>query len=434
MTARRGRAGRKVGGQHRAAQDGQAVATGHCPDQGRVGQHRAADRDQCGTKPVDRVERADRDHQVEARGAEIMGVLVGPKAIGRFREQDSGVHDLDAVHVGVCAHAGHPAGVWRPDQQSIGEGARNVTQPIEAFCEGAFVKYEFGPDPRGAVATKGAQAAVEQVGRKLASGIGHRAACAAGGDARQGIMATILDRPFQRLAMSVLDFALPPRCAGCGEIIAEVDGFCTDCWLLLDWLGNGGCEQCGIPLEATEAALCGRCLTQPPPIDRMRAAVAYGPMARGIALKLKYGRKVALARTMARFMAPLKGEVDGAILVPVPLHRRRLWWRGFNQSGLVAKHLARRWQVPVEEALLRRIRPTPPLKGMNGTQRATAVRGAFAVTKGYAVEGRTIVLIDDVLTSGSTAFACATALRKAGAKRVELICWSRVVRAARLMR
>jgi ComF family protein len=189
-----------------------------------------------------------------------------------------------------------------------------------------------------------------------------------------------------------------------------------------------------MPLEATAAAECGRCLAAPPPLERMRAAVAYGPLSRVIPLKLKYGRKVALARTMARFMAPLRGGSEAAILVPVPLHRRRLWWRGFNQSGLVARYLGARWKLPVDQQLIRRVRPTPALKGMNEAQRRRAVGGAFEAVAGRRLDGQTVILIDDVLTTGSTAAACAKALRKAGAGRVELISWARVVRPSHLMR
>jgi len=247
-------------------------------------------------------------------------------------------------------------------------------------------------------------------------------------------MATIPMRAIKVMAGHVLDFALPPRCAGCAEIIDELDGFCAECWLTLDWLGSVGCEHCGMPLEATDAALCGRCLAAPPPLDRMRAAVAYGPLSRVIALKLKYGRKIALARTMARYMAPLRGPVSDGILVPVPLHRRRLWWRGFNQAGLIAKQLGAAWSMPVDQYLLRRVRPTPPLKGMNQAERQRAVGGAFVTMEGRRIEGRTVILIDDVLTTGSTAAACAKALRTAGAGRVELICWARVVRPSIVMR
>ena len=232
----------------------------------------------------------------------------------------------------------------------------------------------------------------------------------------------------------MLDFALPPRCAGCGDIVDEIDGFCGQCWLTLDWLGAGGCETCGLPLEATEADTCARCLAVPPPLERMRAAVAYGEVSRVIALKLKYGRKIGLARTMARFMAPLRAGGDDAIVVPVPLHRRRLWWRGFNQAGLVARHLGRAWQLEVDQHVLRRTRATPPLKGMNPGQRQRAVKGAFAIAAGRDLNGRTVVLVDDVMTSGSTAEACARALREAGARRVELVSWARVVRPGQIMR
>lgn len=138
---------------------------------------------------------------------------------------------------------------------------------------------------------------------------------------------------------------------------------------------------------------------------------------------------------MARYMAPLHGDwPSDAIVVPVPLHRWRVWGRGFNQSGLVAKELSRRWKISMDGYLLRRIKRTKPLKGLNHNQRRAAVSGAFAVTNGDQVRGRTIILIDDVLTSGSTAEACARALRRAGAERIELICWARVVRPAQLMR
>ena len=238
----------------------------------------------------------------------------------------------------------------------------------------------------------------------------------------------------RRVAASLLDFALPPRCAGCGDIIDEIDGFCGECWLTLDWLGAGGCDSCGLPLEATEAEQCARCLAVPPPLERMRAALAYGEVSRVIALKLKYGRKVGLARTMARFMAPLRDGCDDAIVVPVPLHRRRLWWRGFNQAGLVARHLGRAWHLEVDQHLLRRTRATPPLKGMNPSQRQRAVKGAFSAAAGRDLNGRTVILIDDVMTSGSTAEACARALRDAGARRVELISWARVVRPGQILR
>jgi predicted amidophosphoribosyltransferase len=145
------------------------------------------------------------------------------------------------------------------------------------------------------------------------------------------------------IAHWVLDFALPPRCAGCGVIVDEVHSFCADCWKQIEVLGSAGCVTCGTPLEATAAERCALCLAKPPRIGRTRAAVVYDDLSRSLALRLKYGRKVAVTKTMARYMAPLVGDhPDGAVLVPVPLHRGRLWQRGFNQSGIIARELGRR--------------------------------------------------------------------------------------------
>ena len=231
-----------------------------------------------------------------------------------------------------------------------------------------------------------------------------------------------------------LDFALPPRCAGCGTIVGDVHSFCADCWRQMEFLGDSGCSSCGLPLHATEATSCAVCLAKPPRIARTRAAVAYDELSRGLAIRLKYGRKVAIARTMARYMAPLIAPLGSPVLVAVPLHRTRLWRRGFNQSALVAREISKRLNLAADPFLIRRIKRTPPLKGMSPLQRRKAVAGAFKVPQPSAVEGRTIILIDDVLTTGSTAEACARALRRAGAARVELVSWARVLRPSHLMR
>jgi ComF family protein len=246
-------------------------------------------------------------------------------------------------------------------------------------------------------------------------------------------MAAIADG-MKWLGRAALDFALPARCAGCGTITDAPHQFCSDCWQQVEWLGQGGCEQCGLPLEATEIEQCGRCLAKPPLIERSRAAMAYGDIARSLVLRLKYSRKVALAETMARAMRPLVDAAPGTILVPVPLHRSRLWWRGFNQSGLIAASLAKASGLEHRPALLTRVRRTRALKNMNARARANEVKAAFGIAPSADVKGGHFLLVDDVLTTGSTSEACARTLLRAGATRVDLICFARVVRPSLLER
>jgi ComF family protein len=233
----------------------------------------------------------------------------------------------------------------------------------------------------------------------------------------------------------LVDFALPPRCPGCGSIVAEMHRFCLVCWNALHFLGEPCCARCGLPFayDGGAGAECGACLAHPPRFDRLRAAVAYGEIARGVALKLKYSRRPGIAETLAHFMLrPAAGLPADSILIPVPLHRWRIWKRGYNQSALIATALARRTGMAVELDLLKRTRATPPLKGMGRRERSEAVRGAFEVAPSQRdrVEGRALILVDDVYTSGATADACARALRKAGARVVNIICWARVIRAS----
>jgi ComF family protein len=230
----------------------------------------------------------------------------------------------------------------------------------------------------------------------------------------------------------VVDFALPPRCPGCGAVTSDPHSFCLECWSKLAFLGDPCCARCGLPFDygRGEESLCGQCLVDPPPFDRLRAAVAYGEVARTVALKLKYGGRPGVAATLARSMARhAPGADPDAVIVPVPLHRWRIWKRGYNQAALIASALAKRTGLAAELDALVRTRPTPVLRGLGRRERALAVRGAFRVREEAKamLAGRTILLVDDVYTSGATAGACARALRRAGAARVEILCWARVV-------
>ncbi|WP_240320705.1 ComF family protein [Sphingomonas crusticola] len=228
-------------------------------------------------------------------------------------------------------------------------------------------------------------------------------------------------------------FPLPPRCPGCGTVVAQDHVFCLPCWQALDFLGGPACAQCGQPVALAfhEEARCGSCLADPPPFDRARAAVAYGPIARALALKLKYGRRPGVAHTMARPMQRVAGTMlDGALVAPVPLHRRRLWSRGYNQAALIARALVRDGMGELALDLLDRPKATPPLRGLGRLARERTVAGAFRLGQRWKqeIKGRRVVLVDDVYTTGATVKGCARALKRAGASEVSVLCWARVVR------
>jgi len=233
-----------------------------------------------------------------------------------------------------------------------------------------------------------------------------------------------------QLAPRLAKLALPPRCPGCGAVAEADHRFCAACWSQLVFLGPAWCATCHAPFDVDRGphAQCGACLAQPPIHDGVRAAVAYGKIASGVALKLKYGGRIAIGETMARAMARLVPS-DADLLVPVPLHRWRLWRRGFNQAALIARALARQSGVPADPLLLRREKATPSLRGLGARARTQAVAGAFAVDARSKpkLRGKTIVLVDDVYTSGATAGACVRTLKRAGAAKVILLCWARVL-------
>jgi ComF family protein len=230
-----------------------------------------------------------------------------------------------------------------------------------------------------------------------------------------------------------LDLVLPERCPSCGTITAAGGPFCVDCWQRLHLLNPPWCRGCAVPFafEREDDALCANCLTTPPRHDGIRAAVKYDDISKQVALRLKYGGKIGLAKMIAsQLVRHVPDDRRNIIVTPVPLHWTRLWARSFNQSGLIAEELALAGRLEYIPDLLLRTKRTPSLRGLSHKERRKAVGKAFVINPRHQalVAGRRIILVDDVLTTGATSDGCVVALKKAGASWVQLFCWARALR------
>jgi ComF family protein len=237
------------------------------------------------------------------------------------------------------------------------------------------------------------------------------------------------------LARGGVNVLLPPHCMACEMPVASSGTLCAQCWGKLRLIERPYCERLGTPFsyDLGEGALSAEAIADPPPFERLRAVAAYDDMARKLVHGLKYGDRLDLARWMARWMVRAGEDVvSGAgVIVPVPLHRRRLWSRRFNQSAMLALAIAEAAGKPFAPTALRRIRPTQQQVGLSARERAENVRGAFRVAEGerITVAGRRVLLVDDVYTTGATMKAATRALMRAGAEAVDAVVFARVVRA-----
>ncbi len=234
-------------------------------------------------------------------------------------------------------------------------------------------------------------------------------------------------------ARMVVNAVLPPRCLLCSEPVADTGALCASCFDTVEFITPPCCAKCGLPFRdayagAPEDLVCGACAKSPPAFDRARAVCLYTEHSRALITRLKHADRAdyapALSRWMVRAGADLLADAD--LLLPVPLHRWRLFWRTYNQAALLTRHIHQHTGISARYDILRRVKATPSQGRLSAAARRKNVVGAFAVRLKAEVAGRNVVLIDDVLTTGATLNACARALRQAGAKRVDALVASRV--------
>lgn len=239
-------------------------------------------------------------------------------------------------------------------------------------------------------------------------------------------------RNFSNALSPIVDFLYPPLCPLCRKAVEAQSGLCVACWSQLVMPGEPSCGLCQRPFdEAVESgSICAPCMADPPRHDGIAAATLYNDTSRQLVLAFKHANKLGTGRLMARLMSGKLSFVDPQwVIVPVPLHRARLWRRGYNQAAVLAHHLSASTGARLcVDALVRRKR-TPSLGGLGRKARARTLSGAIAPhpSRQGAIAGASVVLVDDVLTSGATSDACVSALKRAGAEKVVIACFARVL-------
>ncbi|HUT79263.1 MAG TPA: ComF family protein [Polyangia bacterium] len=229
----------------------------------------------------------------------------------------------------------------------------------------------------------------------------------------------------------------PARCVACGCFLPP-DGagvpirraFCARCEESVVAWSEPGCPRCGEPFDSGPGHLCGACLADPPPFSGLGAALLYGGAGAEAVIRLKYSRSpwtaLPLGWLMTRLVEPRLPLPDGPrVVVPTPLHPRRLRERGFNQSALLARELARALGFPLQAGLLGRVRETGSRKGLSRADRHADLEGAFAVGERKSLAGLSILLVDDVVTTGATVRAASRAILDGGASAVHVVCLAR---------
>jgi len=236
------------------------------------------------------------------------------------------------------------------------------------------------------------------------------------------------------LLKALTDFFFPPLCHICRTFIPDAGPvhICRSCRDQMRPVSYPLCQVCGIPFAGIGADHpCGGCLKKPPSFDAARAGFVYDGHCRELIHAFKYQNKTLLRRPLALLAGECLTEFVASqhpdLVVPVPLHRKRLHSRGFNQAVLLGELLAHEWRLPLERRALQRIRWTEPQLSLSADERRENVTGAFAVANSVAVAGKRVLLVDDVLTTGSTVEECSRMLKRAGALNVVVATVARTV-------
>lgn len=238
-------------------------------------------------------------------------------------------------------------------------------------------------------------------------------------------------KPIKKISQVFLQIVMPPTCISCADIVEIQGQICGTCWADIDFIGKYQCKSCGLPFafDMGKGAQCQHCQHKKPVFGKVRAACQYEGTGRRLAANLKFHDKTHLAGAMARMMFNSGTEVlkKVDVIVPIPLHKRRKFWRKYNQAALLSQALmSHDVDASYEPQLIKRVRATTPQTSLSYAQRQKNVEDAFIVDESVDLQGKTVLLVDDVMTTGATMNSCAAALKAAGAKKVNGLVFARV--------
>lgn len=239
----------------------------------------------------------------------------------------------------------------------------------------------------------------------------------------------------------IIDFILPPRCIVTGDVVDQQGMVSGQIWGTLNFIGSPYCNCCGFPFDfdmdgVNDGNLCAVCIKHPPIYDYARSALVYDDASRDIILGYKHGDQTYAVPTFLPWLERAGADIfDGVdFIMPVPLHAFRLLRRRFNQAGLMAQYLSKSIRKECLVDGLKRIRATPTQGYLEKSERKKNVHNAFRINKKYKskLEGKIILLIDDVLTTGATINECTKELQRHGVKEVRVLTLARVVKPTRI--
>lgn len=236
----------------------------------------------------------------------------------------------------------------------------------------------------------------------------------------------------KRILKCLSDIIFPPQCMACAAILIEKKAaFCDECYSQIKFIHSPLCSQCGHPFSepGSNNHICGDCLISRPAFFTARAMGKYEKVLMDVIHRFKYGGKISLGERLGELMAerayPEFVIADYSLIIPVPLHPRRLRQRGFNQAVILAREISRRFSMDLDFLSLKRVVFTEPQVGLGRDMREQNIKGAFDITESGRIKGKSIILVDDVYTTGSTVKECARILMKNKAEKVAVLTLAR---------